>query len=232
MTPGSKTATPGPLFLFFFHLAVLFIGFSILAIVFDFPVVLRESSQYRLTLYSANQSLIQPALWLLAVAGLTQIALSVILYRYLRNHRKILQKIAVPFGVLAGLLQAISFFVWAAPPPWLGVSSANICLGLWTILTGASMFGQHLFDRKIGAFGVAAGCVVVFVTLELFGVAPALFEVIVNYGFPAWAVWLVVVAVSLLKTDPATGEGPLYGWRSFSWSACLYLLLILPKLLG
>ena len=82
--PGIKSRYTGAAVLMFFHIAVLFIGFSILAIVFDFPVVLRESSQYRLTLYSANQSLIQPAFWLLAVAGFTQIALSVFLYRSLQ----------------------------------------------------------------------------------------------------------------------------------------------------
>ena len=55
---------------------------------------------------------------------------------------------------------------------------------------------------------------------------------IVDYGFPAWAVWLIVIAASLLKTDPRDGEGPLYGWKSFAWSFSLYVLMILPNLVG
>jgi hypothetical protein len=216
----------------FFHIAALLIGFSILTAVYEFPAVLHESSQYKLNLYLANQSIVQPVFWLLAIAGFTQIALSVFLYRSLRNHSKIMQKNALLFGVLAGMLQTFGFIHGAALPPWLGVYAPGLCLGLWTTLTGAAMFvEQRLFDRKIGAFGVGVGCVALLLALEQFGAAPATFGLLVDYGFPAWAVWLVVVAVSLLKTDPSDREGPLFGWKSFSWSACLYVLMILSRLL-
>lgn len=229
---GIKSRYTGAAVFIFIQITILFAGFTILATVLDFPEVLRESAQSRLELYLTHQSIVQPACWLLAIAGFTQVALSVFLYRSSRNHRKILQKTAVLFGVLAGIFQAIGFIGLMALPPWLGLLPAGICLGLWTTFSGAAMLGERLFDRKIGVFGVAVGCVAVLPALELLGIAPALFEVIIGYVFPAWAVWLVVIAVSLLKTGPDDGIGPLYGWRSLTWSVCLYLLMVLPKLLG
>ncbi len=229
---GTKSRYTGVSVLIFFHVAALYIGFTILAAVFEFPEVLRESARYRLELYLANQSIVRPVFWLLAVAGLTQIAVAVFLFYCLRNHGKILQKIAVVFGMLAGIFQTMGFIGLNTLPSWLGLYAAALCLGLWTAFTGAAMLAeQRLFDRKIGAFGVAAGCVMILLALGLPEVAPSALALIVDYGFPAWAVWLVVVAVSLLKTDPDGRLGPLYGWKSFCWSASLYALMILPNLM-
>jgi hypothetical protein len=217
----------------FFHIAALFIGFTILAAVFEFPDVLQASPQYRLDLYLANQSIIQPVFWLLAVAGCTQIALSIFLSRSFERLSPDLPKIALLFGVIAGMLQTYGFVQGAALPPWMGVYASGLCLGIWTTLTGAAMFvEQRLFDRKISMFGVVAGCMALMLALEQFGTPPATLGLLVDYGFPAWAVWLVVVAVSLLKTNPSDREGPLFGWKSFCWSSCLYLLMVLPQLLG
>ncbi|MBW7997588.1 MAG: DUF4386 domain-containing protein [Candidatus Glassbacteria bacterium] len=248
----------------FIHIIALFTGFTVLAAVFEFPGVLRESAQYRLYLYRQGQAVIQPVYWILAMTGFSQIAISVFLYRSFRSHSRTLLKFAVLFGVLAGILQTMGFIRWAILIPWLaeriaapGVSAqtvetigliegafnryagmalgghtANICLGLWTFLTGAAVFGDRLFDRKLGWFGAGVGLVAMLPALEQLGIAPAVFEVIVEYGFPAWAVWLMVIAVSLLKTDPENGRGPSYGWKSFTWSASLYVLMILPNLLG
>jgi hypothetical protein len=260
---GYRSNYNGTALFIFIHVAVLFTGFTILAAVFEFPGVLRETTQYRLNLFRQGQSIIQPVYWLLAMSGFFQIAISVFLYRSFRSLDRTLLKFAVLFGILAGILQTIGFIRWAILIPWLaghmaepgispqtaetigllegafnryagmalGEHTANICLGLWTLLTGVAVFDERLFDRKLGWFGVVVGIVAMLLAGEQLGIAPQVFEVIVDYGFPAWAVWLVVIAVSLLKTDPRDGEGPVYGWKSFAWSFSLYVLMITPAVM-
>lgn len=113
-----------------------------------------------------------------------------------------------------------------------GEHVANICLGLWTSLTGLALLEERLTDRRLAWTGVLLGVVAGLLALEQLGIAPTLFGVIVDYGFPAWAVWLVVLAVSLLRTPPATGAGPRLGPGTAVWAGALYLAMIAPILFG
>jgi len=114
----------------------------------------------------------------------------------------------------------------------LGEHLANICLGLWTSLTGWALLKEPLADRRLGWAGVALGGVAALLALEQLGVAPALFGTIVDYGFPAWAVWLLLLAASLLRTPPATGVGPRLGWRTAAWATGAYAAMVAPVVAG
>jgi hypothetical protein len=244
----------------FAHVLILVVGFSILAAVFELPEILRQPSTDRLALYRRGRSLIQPTYWALAMSGLTQVAIAVLLHRSFRERDRTVLALALVFGVLAGILQTTGFIRWAILIPYLaeqmaaaspaqveilaliegafnryagmalGEHTANVCLGLCTFLVGFAVRRDRLFDRRMGTFGMVLGVVAAGLALEQLGVAPALFEVVMDFGFPAWAVWLVVLAVSLLRTDANTGEGPPLGRGTAAWVTVLYVLLVLPAM--
>jgi hypothetical protein len=114
----------------------------------------------------------------------------------------------------------------------IGEHTANICVGLWTLLLGVGMLRRPLFDRRLGWAGIVIGALAVTLALEQLGVAPALFGFVIDFGFPLWAVWLVVLGVSLLCTRHQQGQGPSLTWRTLVWSAALYVVLVLPSLTG
>jgi hypothetical protein len=167
---------------------------------------------------------------------------------------------ALVFGVLCGLLQAAGFIRWAILIPYLaeqmktadaqtaatlsliegafnryagmalGEHLGNICLGLWTLCIGIAIRKEKLFDPKLSYWGIAIGIVAMLLSLEQLGIAPDLLSIMLDFGFPAWAVWLVVMAVSLLRTKPENGEGPILGWKTGAWAFLLYAAMVLPSL--
>lgn len=246
------------------HIVALFVGFTILGVVFGFPDVLRVPAPQRLATYVAHQQIIQPTYWLLAMTGFTQILIAGFVYRAFRDRDRATLLFALVFGILCGILQTLGFIRWAILIPYLaremaasggtgpvadtvallegafnryagmavGEHVANICLGLWTALTGVALLHERLADRRLAWAGVGLGIVAALLALEQLGIAPALFGTIVDYGFPAWAVWLLVLAVSLLRTPPATGIGPRLGWRTAAWAGASYAALIVPVVTG
>lgn len=261
-TGGSIFAYRGTAILIFTHIIALFVGFTILAIVFQFPEVLRLPAEARLSLYRQGQAIIQPTYWVLAMTGLTQVGISVLLYQSFRTRGSTILVLSLVFGVLCGILQTAGFIRWAILIPYLadqittadpttartialvegafnryagmalGEHTANICLGIWTVLVGVAIRSERLLDKKLAPWGIVLGVVAMVLSLEQLGVAPAVLSVVLDFGFPAWAVWLVVVAVSLFRTNPESGEGPTLGWGTGAWAASLYAAMVLPSALG
>jgi len=259
-----QTAYRGAAVAIICHVVALFVGFTILGVVFGFPDVLRLPASERLATFVAHQQVIQPTYWLLAMTGFTQIFISGFLYRAFRDRDRATLFFALVFGILCGILQTLGFIRWAILIPYLagemvasgstgpsadtigllegafnryagmaiGEHVANICLGLWTSLTGWALLEQHLADRRLAWTGVGLGVMAALLALEQLGIAPVLFGTIVDYGFPAWAVWLLVLAVSLLRTNPATGVGPRLGWGTAAWAGVLYAAMIAPVAFG
>ena len=248
----------------FAHIAILFAGFTILGIAFDFPDVLRWPAPERLASFVAKQHIVQPTYWLLAMTGFTQILIAGFVYRSFRDRDRSTLFFALLFGILCGILQTMGFIRWAILIPYLatqmahsgpagtiadtigllegafnryagmalGEHVANICLGLWTALTGVALLQERLIDRRVAWAGVGLGIIAGLLALEQLGIAPTLFEALVDYGFPAWAVWLLVLAISLLRTPPATGTAPRLGWGTAAWAGTVYVAMIAPLALG
>ena len=94
------------------HVLLLVVGFNVLVAVFQFPEILREPALDRFTLFAENARIIVPAYFALALTGLTQVALAVLLGHVLGRERSALLSLAVVFGVLTGLLQGMGFIRW------------------------------------------------------------------------------------------------------------------------
>lgn len=259
-----RAAYRGAAISIFIHIIALFAGFTVLAVVFGFPDVLRVPAPERLATFVANQQVIQPTYWLLAMTGFTQILIAGFTYRAFRDRDSATLLFALVFGILCGILQTLGFIRWAILIPYLasemaaagstgpmadtigllegafnryagmavGEHVANICLGLWTTLTAVALLKEQLADYRLAWSGVVLGGIAALLALEQLGIAPAVFGVIVDFGFPAWAVWLLVLAVSLLRTDPESGVGPRLGWGTLAWAGGLYALMIAPVVLG
>lgn len=246
------------------HVLVLYAAFTVLAVVFQFPDVLRGPAAERLDLFLRTATLVRPTYWVLALTGFTQIAMAVLLFQSFPERGRTLPLFGLVFGVLAGILQTIGFIRWAILVPYLaramgdptvpdvtrqaialvegsfnryagmaiGEHTANLCLCLWTLCVALVMRRTPLFDRRLGIAGLILAPVAFVLALEQLDVGGGLLARVVDVGFPAWIVWLVVTATSLLRTDPASGAGPPLTWRTATWAGVLYVVLAVPMLAG
>ena len=75
MAPGNSygTAYRGTAIAIILHIIALFLGFTILGMVFDFPDILRVPAAERLGLFSSRQRVIQSTYWLPAMTGFSHI---------------------------------------------------------------------------------------------------------------------------------------------------------------
>ena len=244
------------------HVLALLAGFTLLSIAFEFPDILRQPAPYRLELYLRNQSTIQPAYWMLAMTGFTQMAMTIFLYRSFRDRDSAVLSFALVFGVLTGVFQTMGFIRWAILTPYLaaqmadpaasattreavalvegafnryagmalGEHTANICLGLWTGLLGIAMARAPLVDRRLAMGGVFVAPLAFVLALEQLGISGWLLEAVTLFGFPLWAVWLVLVAVSLLRTDGMSSLPPAMTWRTVLAGGLLYCAMVISSL--
>lgn len=113
-----------------------------------------------------------------------------------------------------------------------GEHAATFALCVWTLCLGLTMRRDPLFDPRLGTAGLGLAPLALLVALEPVGVAPRVLGPLAALAFPAWVVWLVVIAASLWRSDPAIGTGPRLTWRTGVWAATLWALLAVPGLLG
>lgn len=244
------------------HVFLLYAAFTLLAIVFQFPEVLRRPAAERLDLFLRTMSVVRPAYWVLALTGFTQIAVAILLFQALPGRGRTLPLFGLVFGACAGVLQTMGFIRWAILVPYLaramsdptvpdltrqaialvegsfnryagmaiGEHTANLCLSVWTLTLAMVMRRAPLFDQRLGAVGVPLAAGAFLLALEQLDIGVPALGHAVNVAFPAWIVWLVVIATSLLRTDSATGVGPRLTWRTAAWAAVLYAVLAVPLL--
>jgi len=241
------------------QVSALFAGFGVLAAVFDFPEVLRLPAAERLALFRREQAVVQPTYWLLAMTGLNQVAIAVFVHRALRTQGETLAVLGLVFGVVCGVLQAAGFVRWAILIPYLaeqmasadpasaraialvegafnryagmalGEHVANVCLGLWTILVGVALRHERALDPRLGPAAIGLGTIALVLALEQLGVAPALLGLVLDFGFPAWAVWLVLLAVALWRSDGRRQVR--FGYGALASALGLYALMVVPGVL-
>lgn len=246
------------------HVLLVYAAFTVLALVFDFPEVLRRPATERLDLFQRVQGVVRPAYWILTLTGFTQVLLAVCLHQVFRDRGRTLVLLGLVFGVVAGVLQALGFVRWVVLTPYLaraltdpavpdvtrqaialvegsfnryagmavGEHAATLALSLWTLCLALTMRRDPLFDPRLGAAGLGLAPLALFIALEPVGVAPRLLGPLAGLAFPAWVVWLVVIAASLWRAEPATGTGPRLTWRTGVWAGILWVLLTVPGLLA
>ncbi len=244
----------------FVHVLVLAVCFNILVVVFEFPDVLREAAEYRLTLFNQNSNIIVPVYYLLALTGFTQIILSVMLHQSFDDNKSSLVLMTTVFGVLTGVFQVLGFIRWPIVIPYIAESmNSNVpmetiafvegtlnryagmaigehlgflCLAAWTTLLGAIMLRHKLFDRRLGWAGIVIGLFSFPMSMEPLGGFLTIFGELTWPVNAAWIIWLIVVAISLLRTNKQTQEGMKVGWKTAAVSALVWIITVAPAYLG
>lgn len=242
------------------HVLALAVGFNALAIVFEFPDILRQTAEYRLTLFTENSGIIIPVYYLLALTGFTQIILSILLHQSFDNQKSSLTLLTTTFGVLTGIFQTLGFIRWPIVVPYFaeamnsGVSMDTIafvegmlnryagmaigehlgflCLAVWTTLLGISMLRHRLFSRGLGWTGIIIGFFSFLMSLETLGGMLTIFGELTWPVNAAWMIWLVVMAISLLRTDEKAQTGINFGWKTALISAIIWIAAVIPAYLG
>jgi hypothetical protein len=130
------------------HVLALCAGFSLLAMVFEFPEILRQPAPYRLALYLRNQTTVQAVYWMLAMTGFTQIAMAVFLHRSFREKDSTVLSFALVFGILTGILQTVGYIRWAVLMPYLAAQMADPAAS--TTTREAVALVEEAFNRYAG----------------------------------------------------------------------------------
>jgi intracellular septation protein A len=130
------------------HVTALVVGFYILAMVFEFPDILRMSAEYRLSLFLENSRIILPTYYLLALTGVTQILVSIFLRQVLDDNKATLVLLATVFGVLTGVFQAVGFIRWPILIPYIADAMANANAS--GVSKEVVAFAEGAFNRYVG----------------------------------------------------------------------------------
>jgi hypothetical protein len=108
------------------HIVLMATGAQVLAGVFELPDVLRESAEYRLGLFLENRSIIIPMYYLLALTGLTQLTIALLLHQSFRDRGNTLLVLATAFGVLSGVWQVMGFLRWTILIPYIAEAMTEV----------------------------------------------------------------------------------------------------------
>lgn len=242
-----------------FYVLTLSIAFNILVVIFEFPDILRASAAYRLALFTENSQIIIPTYYVLALTGLVQVLMSVLLYESFAVKNGLVLVTAV-FGVLTGVFQVLGFIRWPIVVPYFaeamnsGLSMGTIafvegmlnryagmavgehlgflCQAVWTMLLGASMIKQDLFDSRLGWTGVVLGFLTLLMSLEPLGGVLGIFGELTWPVMAAWLIWLFLLAISLLRTKSQTAAGWHPAWKTATVCAVTWGLLVIPSYFG
>jgi hypothetical protein len=235
------------------HVLIAVTGFMILMAVFEFPDVLRESAEYRFHLFLEHKDIIIPIYYFLALTGITQIIMSVLLYRMM-DQQAVLVMVGAVFGVLCGIFQVEGFIRWPILIPYLataqGVSGdvvafvegafnryAGMAIGehlgflmqaAWTVFFGLAILKEKLFTRSLGWTGILIGIATFVMSMESLGGIFSICGELTNPVESAWYIWLVFLAISLFRTDPEKLEGPRFGYISLMIAIIVWLAFVVP----
>ena len=195
----------------------------------------------------------------LALTGLTQVLASVLLYESFREKNGLMLITAV-FGVLTGIFQVLGFIRWPIVVPYfvdamnsglsmetiafvegmlnryagmaLGEHLGFLCQAIWTIGLGITMLKQDLFDSRLGWAGVGIGLLSVLMALEPLGGKLAVFGELTWPVMGAWLIWLVLMAISLLRTNPDSTVNWRLSWKITAVATTVWAILVIPSYFG
>lgn len=219
-------------------------GFTGLQITFEYPDILRHPAGEVLTRFAHAGADLHAYWYAMMAAAIGLVPASIATGLHLWQRDSLLAGLSVGFGVLAGLVQALGLIRWVMLTPLLAASytapgatdidramavslfdATNVYLGvgvgehlgylftgIWTLLVSALLFGQQ---RILAITGMALSLTVMAGMLEPFGVPYA--ADINAIGFSFWALWALVLGVTMLvrrrltisnQTQPARQTQP------------------------
>ena len=214
--------------------AVFMAGFTGLQMTFGYPDILRHPAGDVLTRFAAGGADLHLYWYAMFLSALALVAASIATGLLFWKRDPLVAGLSIGFGALAGLVQGLGLLRWVILVPMLaghylapGASEmdkaatvaifdfANQYLGagvgehvgymftaIWTALVSALIFRDH---KMLAPAGLVIALGVAFGLLEPFGVALA--APVVAISFSLWAVWALLVGVTILrgKSEAAIG---------------------------
>jgi len=231
-------------------------GFLTLMAVFNFPDILREPSQVRLSLFLENRHIIAPTYFFLAMTGISQVAISVLFFRLFKD-KNLLVTLGSVFGILCGIFQVVGFIRWPVLIPYLAEAKnvspeivafvegafnryAGMAIGehlgflmqaFWTLFIAIALLKQPIFNKTLALSGIVIGLLSILMSLEPLGSVFTIFGELTNPVASAWYIWLVFLAISLFRSQPEDKHAPQFGMLSLVISAITWAGFVVPAYL-
>jgi hypothetical protein len=204
------------------------VAFTLLQINFEYPDILRQPASTVMEKFMAGGSGLIANWYLMVVAASLFIPIAVMLHPYLAREDTPYMIVATTLGVTAGIVQMLGFVRWPFMVPMLASTYVNpatseatraaievtfnafnqyaglgigehlgyLFTALWTILIALTMPKSKIFTAWQGWLGIVLAVGILLGTLEPAGVP---FVGAINaIAYSLWALWLVVVGVTLL----------------------------------
>jgi hypothetical protein len=234
------------------HIVAMFVGFSVLGAIFEFPEVLRYAPEERFNLLVTNRDSVVPTYWVLTMTGVTQILISVQLYCTLRQRAEIASFYMLVFGVLTGLCQALGFGRWVIVIPYLaeqylaggdlalialiegvlnhylgmfvGEHLANICWAVWLLSCNIALIQDGRADLKVTRLGITLSPILILLAAEQIGLIGDILDPLVDFGFPILAVWHILLAMLLVRLKKQNERQNL---SSAHWGIAIVLAVVM-----
>lgn len=208
---------------------IFFGAFTLLGSQFEYPQILRKPTAYILEQFAAGGSGLLGLWYTMLVSALLFIPLAFFV-RGLWDERKPLLGLAMIFGILAGIVQALGFLRWVFVVPGLSASYLDPAAGEATKAAVSTVFdafhryagmgvGEHLgylftglwtvlvswalLERSpwLGRIGAVLGVGIMSGMLEVAGVSWA--GTLNAFSYLLWAVWMVAFGVTVLRSRTA-----------------------------
>jgi hypothetical protein len=201
--------------------AALLVPYTILTIIFDYPVILRQDTASILTRFNEGGSRLIFTWFAFAITGLPLIPAYILLGQQLEN-KSALVRMATSIGVMGLLVQVIGLLRWTFVVPVLAdtfVTSTDaatkaaavvsfktihqfggVLLGehlgqlftiAWTLMMSISFAKLQLMPKWINWLGITSACIYLLAQAELFATVVKDFPVWDMAGFIGSTAWLV-----------------------------------------
>jgi hypothetical protein len=210
-------------------------GFTALGSIFNYPDVLKEPTGEILDRFREHQSSVSIWFAVLALSAALFGPIAVGIGK-LRSDRWM--KLAVPVGIAAAVVQTIGLSRWPLLVPGFASDAAStsattaadardhfdtahtilgtvigetfgyLLTAAWTLLVVASL-GARFSGRVFTALGTVSAVMIVlgvFSPLDL-----ALIDTVNFFGYVLWSVWLIWLAVAVLRSARNSGKTPAIG---------------------
>jgi len=232
------------------------VAFLTLMAVFQFPDILRENSSVRLALFVKNQDVIIPTYYLLALTGIMNAMIASLIF-HLFEKKSAIMVLALVFGVLTGVFQAIGFIRWSFLIPYLtslqessselipilegafnayagmaiGENLGFVMQGLWTLCLSIAFLQNNYVSKSLSNYGISIGVLTVLMAFETFGGSLSILGELTNPVESAWYIWLVYIAISIYKKEADSKYVTHFGIKSFIAALIVWLNFVIPAYL-
>lgn len=204
----------------------VFIPYTILTIIFEYPQILRQDPGIILTKFDEGGSSLIMTWWAFAILGLPLLVAYILIGQKLESRLPFV-KWATVFGIISGVIQIIALLRWVFVVPVIANSYlsatgpgakeaaiisfktihqfAGVLLGehlgqlftiIWTIMISYAFLKLNIFAKWVSWLGMIASIIYLFAQAELFATIIPGFPVWAMAGFIGSTLWLVWLVIT------------------------------------